>query len=205
MTANNGNRFENIAEAELSVQGCRHCETALGFQPRPVVRLSDRAEILIIGQAPGTRVHETGIPWNDRSGDRLRSWLNVTREQFYDRHCFAIMPLGFCFPGRDAKGGDLPPRPECAPLWHDRLLAIMPRIALTLLIGAYAQRYYLNMPRGRGLGETIQATMRENGRYLALPHPSWRNTGWLKKNRWFEESVLPYLRKRLRIHGIERI
>ena len=167
-------------------------------EPRPVLRVSPTATLLIIGQAPGTKVHASGIPWNDPSGDRLRDWLQLDRDAFYDTRRIAIMPMGFCFPGQDAKGGDLPPRRECAPKWHAPLLALMPSIRLTLLVGSYAQAHYLGPRRKATMTETVQAFaeyLPEN--LLPLPHPSWRNTAWLKKNPWFEAQVLPALRARV--------
>lgn len=153
-----------------------------------------RAKILIIGQAPGTKVHASGIPWDDASGKRLRDWLGVTPAQFYDESLFAIMPMGFCYPGR-GKGGDNPPRPECAPLWHERVRATLPDIKLTLLIGAYAQAHYLGSRRKATLGDTVRAWRDyiDDG-YLPLVHPSPRNQIWLKRNPWFETEIVPYLR-----------
>jgi uracil-DNA glycosylase len=162
-----------------------------------VLRAAPAARLLIVGQAPGTRVHETGIPWNDRSGQRLRTWLHIGDAVFYDPSQVAIVPMGFCYPGVDSRGGDLPPRPECAPLWHPRLRAGLPDIALTLLVGLYAQRHYL----GKACKESLTATVRSWRDYgpavLPLPHPSWRNTAWLKKNPWFEAELLPDLRARV--------
>ena len=180
------------------VRACRVCAASLPLGPRPVLRARDTARLLIIGQAPGTRVHETGVPWNDPSGDRLRQWLNVERETFYDESRIAIVPMGFCYPGRDARGGDSPPRPECAPLWHPPLLAALPRVALTLLVGLYAQKHYLGARRRGSLTETVRAWADYAPAFLPLPHPSWRNTAWLKKNPWFETGLLPQLRDRVR-------
>ena len=175
-------------------RACRVCAAHLPLGPRPVVRMKPGARLLIIGQAPGTKVHESGIPWNDRSGDRLRDWLALDRDSFYDESRVAIMPMGFCYPGVDNKGGDRPPRPECAPLWHARLLALLPEVALTLLVGQYAQAYYLKNNRRDSMTETVRAFAGYLPAYLPLPHPSWRNTGWLKKNGWFEAELLPVLR-----------
>jgi uracil-DNA glycosylase len=155
------------------------------------------ARLLIVGEAPGTRVHETGIPWNDRSGDRLRQWLALEREAFYDETRIAIMPMGFCYPGIDENGGDRPPRPECAPAWHGRLRALLPRIELTLLVGQYAQAYYLGKRRKEGMTETVRAWRDYGPAFLPLPHPSWRNTAWLRKNPWFDRELVPDLRKRI--------
>ncbi|WP_290998017.1 uracil-DNA glycosylase family protein [Ferrovibrio sp.] len=190
-------RSDIFASLLAEVAACRHCEANLPLGPRPVVRVAPTARLLIIGQAPGTRVHETGIPWNDRSGDRLRQWLGIEREAFYDSGRIAIMPMGFCYPGVDARGGDKPPRPECAPLWHRRLLAQLPDIRLTLLVGAYAQARYLGKRRGASLTETVQRFAEYGPDFLPLPHPSWRTTAWEKRNPWFGEGLLPALRQRI--------
>jgi uracil-DNA glycosylase len=179
------------------IRACRVCAAHLPLGPRPVLRAKASARLLIVGQAPGTKVHETGIPWNDRSGDRLRDWLQLDRGTFYDESRIAVVPIGFCYPGVDAHGGDLPPRKECAPLWHARVLALMPRLELALLVGAYAQKYYLGNRRAAGMTETVQAWRAHAPRFVPLPHPSWRNTAWLKRNPWFETELLPDLRQRL--------
>lgn len=181
------------------VRACKICAEHLPLGPRPVVRMKPSARLLIIGQAPGTKVHESGIPWNDPSGDRLRDWLQVDRETFYDEGRIAIMPMGFCYPGRNPKGGDNPPRPECAPAWHDRLLARLPGIVLTLLIGSYAQKRYLGARAGKTMTETVSdfRTHLADG-FLPLPHPSWRTNAWQRKNTWFDTDVLPELRSRIR-------
>ena len=178
-------------------RACRVCAEHLPHGPRPVLRAGAGARLMIVGQAPGTRVHETGIPWNDRSGERLRDWLEVEPETFYDEGRIAIVPMGFCFPGQDAKGGDLPPRRECAPLWHPPLRAALPAVELTLLVGQYAQAYYLGRARKSSLTETVRAWRDYRPAFLPLPHPSWRNTAWLKKNPWFESELLPELRARV--------
>lgn len=174
----------------------------LPHEPRPVVVPSSIARILIASQAPGTRVHATGIPFNDASGDRLRAWLGVSRAEFYDADRFAIAPMGMCFPGQDAKGGDLPPRRECAPAWRAPLMAQMPRIDLVLAIGLYAQAWHLGRTKGRSLTDTVRdwrAIMGGGQPWtIPLPHPSWRNTGWLKRNPWFETDLLPVLREEIR-------
>ncbi|HTM81233.1 uracil-DNA glycosylase family protein [Asticcacaulis sp.] len=177
------------------IAACTACAAHLPLGPRPVVRASDpRAKILIIGQAPGTKVHVSGVPWDDASGKRLRDWMGVSPAQFYDESLFAIVPMGFCYPGR-GKGGDNPPRPECAPLWHDRVRATLPNIRLTLLIGAYAQAHYLGARRKATLGETVRAWRDYiDAGYLPLVHPSPRNQIWLKRNSWFEAEIVPYLR-----------
>lgn len=178
------------------VRGCTFCAAHLPLGPRPVVRLRRSARLLIIGQAPGTKVHESGLPWNDRSGDVLRGWLEMTREQFYDESRIAIMPMGFCYPGVDPKGGDNPPRPECAPRWHDRLLQHLPDIRLILLVGQYAQKYYLAGRHGKTMTETVRRFADYlPERYFPLPHPSWRNLAWQKKQPWFVTETLPALRR----------
>ncbi|MEK6664748.1 MAG: uracil-DNA glycosylase family protein [Pseudomonadota bacterium] len=178
------------------IRACRVCEAHLPLGPKPVLRASITARVLIVGQAPGRRVHETGIPWNDPSGDRLRIWLGMTREQFYDTRHIAIVPTGFCYPGSGPRG-DAPPRPECAPLWHPQLKALMPHIRLTLLIGQYAQAYYLQTRRKKSLREIVQAYRDYLPEYLPLPHPSPRNQLWLKQNPWFETEVVPILKARV--------
>jgi uracil-DNA glycosylase len=177
------------------VKACTICEDELPLGPRPVVHMASTAKILIIGQAPGRRVHETGIPWNDPSGDRLRQWLQLSREEFYDESKIAIMPMGFCYPGT-GKSGDLPPRRECAEHWHQPLSNELPDIELRLLIGQYAQQHYLqHFPGNRKLSLTARVKQwREYlPGFLPLPHPSPRNQLWLKKNPWFNEDVLPAL------------
>jgi uracil-DNA glycosylase len=177
------------------VRACRLCAEHLPLGPRPVLRVASTARLLIIGQAPGTKVHETGIPWNDRSGDRLRQWLGMDRDSFYDETRIAIMPMGFCYPGADKNGGDLPPRRECAPKWHARLRGNLPDVELTLLVGSYAQAHYLGDRRKATMTETVRAWRDYRPEFLPLPHPSWRNTGWLKKNPWFEKELVPVLRR----------
>lgn len=182
-----------LAEA----RACRHCEKHLPLGPRPVLRASPSSRVLIVGQAPGTKVHETGIPWNDASGDRLRDWLGVTRDVFYDESLFAIVPMGFCYPGRQPRGGDNPPRPECAPMWHPRLRPLLPEVRLTLLVGSYAQAHYLGDRRGKTMTDTVRAFRDHLPEFLPTPHPSWRTTHWIKKNPWFERELLPSLRSQI--------
>lgn len=179
------------------VRNCRLCADKLAHEPRPVLRASPSARLLIVGQAPGRKVHETGIPWNDPSGELLRDWLQLSREQFYDESRIAIIPTGLCYPGTE-KGSDLPPCPECAPHWHPRLRAALPQIKLTLLIGQYAQRYYLGQRRKRTLGETVAAWREYAPEFLPLPHPSPRNRLWLKTHPWFEREIIPLLRSRVK-------
>jgi uracil-DNA glycosylase len=187
----------DLQDLLAAARACRVCAAHLPLGPRPMLRAGPNARLLIVGQAPGSRVHETGIPWNDPSGDRLRSWLDLDRAAFYDEARIAIVPMGFCYPGRDARGGDRPPRPECAPLWHPPLRAALPRVALTLLVGSYAQAYYLGRRRKGSLTETVRVWREYLPDFWPLPHPSWRNTAWLKKNPWFERDLLPDLRARV--------
>jgi uracil-DNA glycosylase len=179
------------------IRACELCAGALPLGPRPVLRAAPSARIMVIGQAPGTKVHETGIPWNDASGDRLRAWMRIDSEDFYDDGKLAIIPMGFCYPGRLPRGGDCPPRPECAPAWHEPLLALLPNIELIILAGSYAQRRYLAKRGKKNLTENVRAWREFAPRYIPLPHPSWRTTGWQKRNPWFDTEVLPYLRKRV--------
>ncbi len=180
------------------IRACTVCARELPLGPRPVVRGTVSSRLLITSQAPGTRVHETGLSFNDRSGDVLRSWLGIDRETFYDQSRVAIVPMGFCYPGRAANGGDLPPRRECAPLWHARLLPLFPAIQLNLLVGSYAIDYYLRERRKRTMTETVRAWREYLPRYFPLPHPSWRNVLWMRQNPWYEAEVLPDLRARVR-------
>ncbi len=190
---------ETLDDLLGEIRACAACADHLPLGPRPVLRANGGARLLIVGQAPGTKVHESGIPWNDPSGERLRDWLALDRETFYDESRVAIVPMGFCYPGRHARGGDLPPRPECAPLWHQRITELLPAIELTLLVGQYAQAYYLGKRRGRTLTETVRAWRDYAPGTLPTPHPSWRVNGWLKKNPWFEAELVPELRSRVRV------
>ncbi len=179
-----------LEDLRAEALGCSVCAAHLPLGPRPVFRVSASARLLIIGQAPGTKVHETGIPWNDASGERLRSWMGIGREAFYDARRIAILPMGMCYPGRLKNGGDAPPRRECAPLWHARFLAAMPERKLTLLVGSYAQAYYL----GPGSMTARVEKFAAHAGFFALPHPSWRTVGWEQRNPWFGVEVLPALR-----------
>ncbi|WP_431854645.1 uracil-DNA glycosylase family protein [Azospirillum sp.] len=179
------------------VRACTQCAAHLPHGVRPVLRASRTARLLIIGQAPGARVHATGIPWNDPSGDRLRQWLALDRDAFYDGSRIAIVPMGFCYPGTAPKGGDYPPRPECAPRWHAEVMAALPAVELTLLVGSYAQAHYLGDRRKPTMTETVAAWREYGPRFIPLPHPSWRNTAWIKRNPWFEEDLVPALRERV--------
>ena len=180
-----------------AISNCREC-TDLPCGPRPIVSAHVASRILIIGQAPGKRVHETGIAWNDPSGDRLRDWMGIDSETFYNESLIAIVPMGFCYPGR-GKSGDRPPRPECAPLWHAHVLDLLTSVELTVLIGTYAQRRYLAQnSKHKNLTQTVANWKQHCPTFLPLPHPSPRNNFWLKKNPWFSDEVLPYLRQRVR-------
>jgi uracil-DNA glycosylase len=178
-------------------RACRVCAAHLPLGPRPVVRGRESARLMITSQAPGTRVHETGLSFNDRSGDVLRGWLGIDRETFYDESRIAILPMGACYPGRDKGGGDLPPRKECAPLWHGRLLPHFREVRLSLLVGSYAIDYYLGDGAKGSMTETVRAFREYLPRHLPLPHPSWRNVGWVRRNPWFEAELLPELRRRV--------
>ncbi len=178
-----------VAEA----RACRVCEARLPLGCRPVLRAASGARLLIVGQAPGTRVHQTGIPWNDASGRRLRDWMALDDATFYDESRIAIVPVGLCYPGR-GRSGDLPPVPECAPRWHPRLRAALPDVRLTLLVGQYAQAYYLGKRRARTLSDTVSNWREYLPEFLPLPHPSPRNTLGLRRRHWFEAEVVPMLR-----------
>jgi uracil-DNA glycosylase len=180
------------------IRACRVCEADLPFGARPVLRLASTARLLIISQAPGSKVHQTGIAWNDASGDRLRDWIGLDRSVFYDEKRVAILPMGFCYPGAGENGGDKPPRPECARLWHERLLNHLPDRQLTLLVGQYAQRHYLGSGRKGSMTETVKAFSAYGPQFFPLPHPSWRSLIWIRKNPWFEHAVIPELRKAVR-------
>jgi uracil-DNA glycosylase len=176
------------------VRLCAVCAADLPLGPRPILQMGREARVLIIGQAPGSKVHASGVPWRDASGDRLRAWMGIDDETFYDGRRVAIVPMGFCYPGAGASG-DLPPRPECARLWHKRLLARLPERRLTLLVGGYAQAYYLTGPGRTTLTEAVRGFRRHMPRFFPLPHPSWRSTIWMRKNPWFQSEALPALRE----------
>ena len=196
-------RTEPLSRLLKEIRSCRQCVEApcgapLPHQPRPVLQASKSARIAIFGQAPGTRVHASGRPFTDPSGERLRGWLGIGSEVFYDEARIAIIPMGFCFPGLDAKGGDLPPRTECAPLWRARLMAALPGVETAVLVGCYAQRWHLGERASKSLSETVAAWKDFAPEFFPTPHPSWRNNAWLKKNPWFEAELLPALRRRVR-------
>ncbi len=180
------------------IRACRACAAELPHDPRPVVRVSSRTHLLICGQAPGRRVHESGLPFDDPSGDRLRRWLGVDRETFYGDPRIGVAAMAFCFPGTDPKGGDYPPPPRCATLWRPRLLAELPQVELTLAVGQHAIAWSLGARARKSMTETVAAWRDYLPGVVALPHPSWRNTGWLKRNAWFEAEVVPYLHTRVR-------
>ncbi|MEO8038685.1 MAG: uracil-DNA glycosylase family protein [Betaproteobacteria bacterium] len=177
-------------------RACRVCEAHLPAEPRPVLRVAASARLLIIGQAPGRLVHESGIPWNDPSGQRLREWLGLSPQVFYDTARVAILPIGMCYRGT-VNGADLPPRRECAPLWHPKIVPQLPRLQLTLLVGGYAQAFHLEARRKQSVTETVRAFREYLPGQLPLPHPSWRNSGWLKRNPWFDLDLVPELRRQV--------
>jgi uracil-DNA glycosylase len=177
------------------IDACRACEASFPNGPRPVLRVSKTASLLVISQAPGSKVHQTGIPWNDASGDRLRDWIKLDRCTFYDRTKVAFLPIGFCYPGTEPTGGDKPPRPECVALWHERVLEHLPNVQLTLLVGQYAQRRYLGSHRKKSMTETVKAFAEYGPEFFPLPHPSWRSGIWMRKQPWFEQILIPRLRR----------
>jgi uracil-DNA glycosylase len=187
-----------LASLLADIRACRICESELLHGVRPVLRASSTAKLCIVGQAPGIRVHESGIPFNDPSGDRLRDWMGVDRDTFYDQSRIAIVPMGFCFPGYDKQGADKAPRKECATQWRDALFTELPAFPLTLAIGTYAQRWHLGRDAKKSVSDTVRAWRDYAPSVIPLPHPSWRNNAWLKKNPWFETELLPELRRRVR-------
>ncbi|MCC7266722.1 MAG: uracil-DNA glycosylase family protein [Caulobacteraceae bacterium] len=179
------------------IRACRACEGELPHAPRPVVWVAPTTRLLICGQAPGRRVHESGLPFDDASGERLRDWLGVDRETFYGHPAIGVAAMAFCFPGTNPKGGDYPPPPRCAALWRPRLIGVLPKMELTLLVGSYAQRWALGERAGASMTDTVAAWRDHLPAYVPTPHPSWRNTAWLRRNPWFEDEVVPYLRARV--------
>lgn len=185
-----------LARLVKDIRACRICADIL--EPNPVIHVGPTARILIASQAPGLRVHKTGISFNDPSGDRLRDWMGVTRDEFYDKAHISITGMAFCFPGYDKNGADLPPPKICARHWRRRLMDNLPPMKLALLVGSYAQTWHLGDAAKSNMTETVKAWRDYTPRYVPLPHPSWRNNGWLKKNPWFERDLVPYLRKSVR-------
>ena len=183
---------DGATQLHAEIAACTNCAQHLPLGPRPVVQFSAKRRILIIGQAPGTKVHARGVPWDDDSGDRLRKWLGLDKPAFYDSDTLALMPMGFCYPGK-ASGGDAPPRPECAPLWHERLTAELPKDRLTLLVGAYAQAHYQPETKRWSMTERVKRGA-ECAPFIPLPHPAWRVRMWMAKNPWFQAETLPALR-----------
>jgi uracil-DNA glycosylase len=186
-----------LDQVVADIAACRACAADFGYEPRPVTRVSLETRLLICGQAPGRLVHESGLPFTDPSGDRLRKWMGVDYEAFYADRRIGVAAMAFCFPGTNPKGGDYPPPPRCASQWRPRLLAQLPNVELTLLVGRYAQKWALGDRAKKTLARTVAAWRDYLPHYLPMPHPSWRNTAWLKRNPWFEEEVTPYLRARL--------
>lgn len=186
--------FSGVKHLLQNIGACQICKANLPHGCRPVIQVSAKSKIVIIGQAPGRKVHESGIPWDDKSGDNLRKWLGVSKEQFYNPDLFALIPMGFCYPGK-GKSGDLPPRPECAPEWHQKLWAEMNEVQLTLLVGQYAQNHYLGGKIKSTLTETVQHFQEYLPEFMPLPHPSPRNNIWMKRNEWFRIDALSYLEK----------
>lgn len=189
-------RPPSLDDLLAEIRRCTLCAQHLPLGPNPVLQVAATPRLMICGQAPGTRVHATGIPFNDPSGDRLRQWLGIDRATFYDPRRVAVIPMGFCYPGRDSHGGDLPPRPECAATWHDRLFALLPQPRLLLAIGRYAHAYHLKGRAKSTVTETVAAWRTYSSDLLPLPHPSPRNIGWMKRNPWFENDLLPELKER---------
>jgi uracil-DNA glycosylase len=187
---------EDLTKLVAEIRACRICEKIL--DPRPVLQVTRTSKLMVASQAPGLRVHQTGLSFNDASGDRLRDWMGVDRETFYDGAKIALVGMAFCFPGYDASGGDKPPPKVCATHWRARLLGARPPFELALLVGSYAQVWHLGDKLRDNMTETVKAWREYTPRYIPLPHPSWRNNGWLKKNPWFEDELVPYLRRRVR-------
>ena len=188
---------DRVSSLRNEVAACRFCVENLPLGPRPITQFSAHSRIVIIGQAPGSKVHASGIPWADDSGERLRDWMGIEASEFYDASKVALVPMGFCYPGKGASG-DLPPRPECAPRWHERIFAVLPSDRLTLLVGSYAQEHYLPKDAGKTLLERVRSFRRFAPAVFAMPHPSWRSVGWQKRNPWFERELLPALREEVR-------
>ena len=189
---------ETLDEAVAAARACTICAKDLPLGARPVLMVRPTTRLLIVSQAPGTRVHETGLSFNDRSGDRLRDWLGIDRDTFYNHPNLGVMGVGLCYPGVDGKGGDKPPMKICAPTWHPRIRPLLTQVKLTLLVGSYALDFYLGPRRKPTMTETIAAWRDYLPEFLPLPHPSWRNIGWLKRQPWFERDVVPLLQRRVK-------
>jgi uracil-DNA glycosylase len=190
----------SLPDILAEIRSCRACARELPHEPRPVVRVTEATRLLVLGQAPGRRVHESGLPFDDPSGDRLRAWMGIDRPTFYDHPAIGVAGMAFCYPGTDPGGGDYPPPARCCALWHPRLLPALPNIELTLLVGAHAHRWGLGkrtQNRAQSVTTTVEAWRAHLPAFLPLPHPSWRNTAWLKRHPWFETDVAPYLRARV--------
>jgi len=185
----------SLARLLREIGQCDACAAHLPLGARPVLHASTQAQLLVVGQAPGRKVHESGVPWDDASGERLRDWMGINAATFYDKAKIAIVPMGFCYPGKAEGGGDKPPRPECAVLWHERIMEHLPRLKLTLLVGQYAQGFYLGKDRKSTLTETVMSYAQYGPAFMPLPHPSWRSAIWAKRNPWFELEVIPALRR----------
>ena len=194
---------QSLSSLLREIRSCEICVAEpvgapLPHEPRPVLQVSNTARLAVFGQAPGNLVHQSGKPFTDPSGVRLREWMGVSEDEFYDPARLAIIPMGFCFPGYDDKGGDLPPRKECAPAWRDALMDALPNIETAILVGGYAQKYHLAKRAGKTITATVEAWRDFAPQYFPTPHPSWRNNAWLKKNPWFQAELIPVLRKRVR-------
>lgn len=200
MMAHHWHVTSSLSEYLEAIRSCRLCEADMERPPNPILQASDSARILVAGQAPGNLADRSGRPFTDPSGVRLREWMGVSEDEFYDHQRIAIVPMGFCFPGYDSKGGDRPPMKVCARTWHQGLLARLPRLELILAVGGYSQSWHLNLPGSARLTEVVQNWRHhlENSNTIPTPHPSWRNNAWLKKNSWFEEELLPVLREKVR-------